>query len=120
MNSQKGLRNTIQNMARQKRCVQPAQSRQEIPAHRNFPEIRNAIAAFPDKSVPQTKAKTPTMTPSHATPPRDPASILSKCAVCTKVANFLCSGCQKVYYCTVQCQRNHWLSHYGKCSAART
>ena len=31
---------------------------------------------------------------------------VTRCAVCLSPANFLCSGCQKVYYCTVKCQVN--------------
>ena len=28
----------------------------------------------------------------------------TRCVVCHSLANFLCSGCQKIYYCTVKCQ----------------
>ena len=35
-----------------------------------------------------------------------PSQQVTRCAVCLSPANFLCSGCQKVYYCTVKCQVN--------------
>ena len=105
MNSQYAVRNNIPNIINQPRSLPTNQNRQEIPVNnRNFPEIRNAIAASTDRRIPQPQVRTPTPTSPQSSQPREPASILSKCAVCSKVANFLCSGCQKVYYCTVQCQ----------------
>ena len=41
----------------------------------------------------------PTSSPSSRRSP-----VVTRCAVCHSPANFLCSGCQKVYYCTVKCQ----------------
>ena len=79
-------------------------TRQDIATNRNFPEIRNAIAASSERRLSQPNVRTPTPTGPSQTAPREPVSLLSKCAVCTRVANFLCSGCQAVYYCTVQCQ----------------
>jgi len=95
-------------------------TRQDIAAKRNFPEIRNAIAASSERRLSQPNVRTPTPTGQSQTAPREPVSLLSKCAVCTRVANFLCSGCQTVYYCTVQCQSKHWLVHYNKCVGARS
>ena len=43
----------------------------------------------------------PTSSPSSRRSP-----VVTRCAVCHSPANFLCSGCQKVYYCTVKCQVN--------------
>merc|ERR1711915_470395 len=38
------------------------------------------------------------------------------CAVCFSAATFLCSGCRKVFYCTIKCQKNHWLArHHQEC-----
>ena len=36
--------------------------------------------------------------------PATPATGLTICVVCAKPANFLCSGCELVYYCTSACQ----------------
>ena len=101
MNSHYGVSNTFPNLVGQPRYVQQTQTRQEVPVHRHFPEIHRAIATSSSRQLPQTTVRTTAPTPSKS---RQPASILSKCVVCTKMANFLCSGCQKVYYCTVQCQ----------------
>jgi len=115
MNSHYALRN---NITGQTQYIQP---RQDITAKKNFPEIRNAIAASTERRLSQPTVGTPTPTaPSQTAQLREPASVLSKCAVCTRVANFLCSGCQSVYYCTVQCQSKHWLVHYNKCVGARS
>ena len=35
---------------------------------------------------------------------RSSSSPGTQCVVCHSLANFLCSGCQKIYYCTVKCQ----------------
>merc|ERR1712181_81590 len=41
------------------------------------------------------------------------------CEVCSKPANFLCSGCELVYYCTTSCQRESWATHYKLCVTKR-
>eukprot|EP00090_Calanus_glacialis_P002503 TRINITY_DN11877_c0_g1_i5.p1 TRINITY_DN11877_c0_g1~~TRINITY_DN11877_c0_g1_i5.p1 ORF type:complete len:540 (-),score=124.95 TRINITY_DN11877_c0_g1_i5:206-1780(-) len=112
LNNQIAVRNFLQNMpnpTNQPHFVQHNQERQT-----NFSEMQNSIPPSAARRVPQPHYM------RTSTQPREAASILSKCAVCSKVANFLCSGCQKVYYCTVQCQSHHWLSHYSKCVAARS
>jgi hypothetical protein len=35
---------------------------------------------------------------------------------CNNKATFLCSKCQKVYYCSRTCQKNHWLHHKKDCN----
>eukprot|EP00092_Neocalanus_flemingeri_P026361 GFUD01028577.1.p1 GENE.GFUD01028577.1~~GFUD01028577.1.p1 ORF type:complete len:1214 (+),score=381.50 GFUD01028577.1:175-3642(+) len=124
LNNQYAVRNFLQNLpnpATQPRPAQPNQTRQEIPGNLNFPEIRNAIAAAAataptDRNDQHMRNSAPIR--HHPDQQRQSPNVLSKCAVCTKVANFLCSGCQNVYYCTVQCQTSHWLSHYIKCKGA--
>eukprot|EP00092_Neocalanus_flemingeri_P004533 GFUD01004883.1.p1 GENE.GFUD01004883.1~~GFUD01004883.1.p1 ORF type:complete len:1386 (+),score=410.73 GFUD01004883.1:97-4254(+) len=121
LNNQYAVRNFLQNLpnpATQPRPAQPNQTRQEIPGNLSFPEIRNAIAAATDKRDLQSHMKNSAPIRQHPDQQRQSPNVLSKCAVCTKVANFLCSGCQNVYYCTVQCQTSHWLSHYIKCKGA--
>ena len=34
----------------------------------------------------------------------EPSPGMALCEVCAQQANFLCSGCQLVYYCTTDCQ----------------
>ena len=49
-----------------------------------------------------------------------PTSIASsKCAHCAKTKSSLkrCSKCRSVSYCSVECQRLHWLQHKSTCSA---
>merc|ERR1719481_620484 len=78
--------------------------RQEMTGPVNFPEIQSAIAASEDRRVQRAQPRTPTSNMPYTNQTQIGTNTLSKCAVCCKVANFLCSGCQKVYYCTVQCQ----------------
>ena len=42
--------------------------------------------------------------PPSSSPASRRSPVVTRCAVCHNPANFLCSGCQKVYYCTVKCQ----------------
>eukprot|EP00092_Neocalanus_flemingeri_P018869 GFUD01020432.1.p1 GENE.GFUD01020432.1~~GFUD01020432.1.p1 ORF type:complete len:1159 (-),score=350.55 GFUD01020432.1:166-3561(-) len=124
LNNQYAVRNFLQNLpnpATQPRPAQPNQTRQEIPGNLNFPEIRNAIAAAAATAPTDRNdqhMRNSALIRQHPDQQRQSPNVLSKCAVCTKVANFLCSGCQNVYYCTVQCQTSHWLSHYIKCKGA--
>ena len=90
-------KNFMENRSKWSQFVQTNLERQT-----NFPDSYNAMAFSSDRRVLHPHMRTPTPTTSNQR--RDSANLLSKCAVCTKVANFLCSGCQKVYYCTVQCQ----------------
>ncbi|XP_064460117.1 uncharacterized protein LOC135370325 isoform X2 [Ornithodoros turicata] len=39
----------------------------------------------------------------------------SKCALCGKYAQYLCSGCQSVWYCGQQCQKSNWSNHSSQC-----
>lgn len=127
-------RNNIPSILGQAQYAQP-----DMTDSRNFPEIRNAIiAASADRRLSsQPNLRTPTATaPTKRGRPRDAGPNLSVCCVCSRLANFLCSGCQAVYYCTVQCQvlhtvftlfmlltvlqSNHWLDHYNNCVGSRT
>lgn len=37
------------------------------------------------------------------------------CAVCATNATTKCTGCRKVFYCSRDCQRNHWNTHKDLC-----
>ena len=39
-----------------------------------------------------------------------------KCGYCGADAQFLCSGCRLVSYCTVECQGKQWKEHKPKCN----
>jgi len=39
----------------------------------------------------------------------------SQCAACGALANFMCSACKGVHYCSTQCQRGHWEVHTRNC-----
>ncbi|KAG7171124.1 putative MYND finger-containing protein, partial [Homarus americanus] len=39
-----------------------------------------------------------------------------QCLNCPQPARFLCSGCKKAWYCSEQCQRDHWRMHSAMCS----
>ncbi|XP_046841265.1 uncharacterized protein LOC124435368 isoform X3 [Xenia sp. Carnegie-2017] len=41
------------------------------------------------------------------------------CDVCKKEASFLCSGCQKAWYCSAKCQHTAWGEHRGECTDSR-
>eukprot|EP01084_Bolivina_argentea_P128994 227901_1 len=45
--------------------------------------------------------------------------IYRTCAVCTASANKRCSGCKRVYYCSEQCQSNHWKQHKKECKLSK-
>jgi len=111
-NNQYEIRNFLQTHPQ---TQEPNQPRQGSPANNNFPEIRNAIAATTDRREQQPPVRNAMQAQKSQTQQNKTSGTLSKCIVCYKVANFLCSGCQCVYYCTVQCQSNHWLSHYTQC-----
>lgn len=38
-----------------------------------------------------------------------------QCLNCPQPARFLCSGCKKAWYCSEQCQRDHWGVHNTAC-----
>ena len=95
-------RNNVQSVAWLTLYGQQTQARQAIPLNGNYPEMNPAVLASSDQQLPQSFVLTSNIIPSTLS--RKPASILSKCAECPKKAKFLCSGCQNMYYCTVQCQ----------------
>ena len=41
----------------------------------------------------------------------------TRCIVCNRIANFRCSRCQAIPYCSQVCQRGHWKSHKPFCIA---
>ncbi len=40
---------------------------------------------------------------------------MSLCVVCRKETNHLCGKCRKVYYCSSDCQKSHWIEHKLEC-----
>ena len=101
LNSQYTVRNFLQKMPNSQN--QPQFVHQDPKSHASFHRIQNVIAAASESRNPQPHMITPTPT-SQKSHPREPTNILSKCAVCPKMANFLCSRCKNVCYCTVTCQ----------------
>lgn len=41
------------------------------------------------------------------------------CPICKKEATQLCSRCKKVYYCSIECQKNDWINHKINCKQTR-
>eukprot|EP01084_Bolivina_argentea_P093741 168558_1 len=41
------------------------------------------------------------------------------CVLCKALANKRCSGCKQVYYCSKQCQSNHWKQHKKECKGKK-
>lgn len=39
----------------------------------------------------------------------------SKCESCGNAANFMCSACKLVHYCSASCQKGHWSLHGRSC-----
>lgn len=44
-----------------------------------------------------------------------PQAPTNYCQVCAREASKKCSGCKKVYYCSVECQKAHWKTHKEVC-----
>lgn len=45
---------------------------------------------------------------------------MKKCEVCEKDAEFVCSGCEAVFYCSEEHQKQHWkTSHRAKCKKTK-
>merc|ERR1719318_1983374 len=116
-NRQYSTRNFVQTLP-----ITPNQQSRNTQENNDFPEIQSALASptvSHDIRVNSSNIRPAAQRLQNSIPQADNPTILSKCGVCSKVANFLCSGCQRVYYCTVQCQRNHWLGHYAECRGTR-
>jgi len=43
-----------------------------------------------------------------------------KCAVCEKYGNKRCGKCRKIFYCSAECQREHWSTHKLVCQPVVT
>jgi len=37
------------------------------------------------------------------------------CKICKKEASFMCSACRGAHYCSLECQRVHWMDHSKHC-----
>lgn len=51
--------------------------------------------------------------------PQNPQSKNNTCVMCGQHAQFMCSGCQNIWYCGPQCQRNHWVNHSSVCMGSK-
>ena len=49
----------------------------------------------------------------HLPPPGQETE--SKCEACGTPANFMCSACKLVSYCSAACQKGHWTIHHRSC-----
>eukprot|EP01114_Cavostelium_apophysatum_P024804 TRINITY_DN985_c0_g1_i1.p1 TRINITY_DN985_c0_g1~~TRINITY_DN985_c0_g1_i1.p1 ORF type:complete len:465 (+),score=123.98 TRINITY_DN985_c0_g1_i1:105-1499(+) len=68
----------------------------------------------PDLQQPQpTQPKQPTQAKQSEKPKKT-----SKCLCCGKPTNHRCDGCQKVFYCSMDCQKKNWGSHKKNCVKA--
>nr|XP_050048603.1 uncharacterized protein LOC126545022 isoform X1 [Dermacentor andersoni]XP_054917779.1 uncharacterized protein LOC126545022 isoform X1 [Dermacentor andersoni] len=58
--------------------------------------------------------------PAQATQvPQNPQGKSSTCVMCGQHAQFMCSGCQNIWYCGPQCQRSHWVNHSNVCMGSK-
>ncbi|XP_049519853.1 uncharacterized protein LOC119445029 isoform X2 [Dermacentor silvarum] len=51
--------------------------------------------------------------------PQNPQSKNNTCVMCGQHAQFMCSGCQNIWYCGPQCQRSHWVNHSNVCMGTK-
>ncbi|KAL5016956.1 hypothetical protein ScPMuIL_006545 [Solemya velum] len=63
----------------------------------------------------QTRTQTDTRTSPLEHSPPIIQMVRSNCIVCNKVASYLCSSCKNIWYCSTECQLNHWVSHSHHC-----
>jgi alpha-galactosidase/6-phospho-beta-glucosidase family protein len=40
---------------------------------------------------------------------------MNLCDACLKKTTLVCSRCRDAYYCSIVCQKKHWLIHKGVC-----
>ena len=96
------------NLNNQKQTAQFLQTMQSSPDWSQFVQqnlSRQSNFQREENALSSKTAQHHTKSSNFAAPIQSREStILSKCTMCNRVANFLCSGCQGVYYCTVQCQ----------------
>ena len=41
------------------------------------------------------------------------------CGGCKQTGTKICSGCKQIYYCSQQCQKDHWKAHKSECNKIR-
>lgn len=47
------------------------------------------------------------------------ANKLNSCGFCGQYAMYMCSGCQNIWYCGPQCQKNNWVNHSHMCQGSK-
>jgi hypothetical protein len=61
-----------------------------------------------------TKVSDTPVQPEPAAAQVSPSST-PRCHVCQKDALFSCGGCAKIFYCSSECQQQHWVTHEVEC-----
>ncbi|KAK8768184.1 hypothetical protein V5799_015351 [Amblyomma americanum] len=54
-----------------------------------------------------------------AQPSQSTQSKNNTCVMCGQHAQFMCSGCQNIWYCGPNCQRTHWVNHSSVCMGTK-
>lgn len=97
----------------------------------NAKDARELLAKFPFEGINPTSdlfkyfyglAFNQSLSPRLITPRacRSPRTCWSPmkahlCQICSSIAEKYCSRCKKIYYCSGECQKKHWLSHKTIC-----
>ena len=42
--------------------------------------------------------------------------MITKCVICSVATSLGCSNCEKVFYCSAECQTKHWGKHKAVCT----
>ncbi|QRV83252.1 MYND Zn-finger protein [Ceratobasidium sp. AG-Ba] len=72
-------------------------------------------------AAPTASAPTSPNPPSTRAPPRSSINgphPVSFCIVCSQPTVMSCNSCHSTYYCSTDCQRAHWPTHYPYCTIA--